>query len=250
MNLNIQFENENFIVLFKPAAVLTVPSRLGQKEERPILGLLAQSYLQQQNKNLRIYPVHRLDFEVSGLVLFAKNESAHQKSNAWFENKIVKKKYKAVTSPQDFTHWPLPIDNPREKIEVVKNHSFTWQNKIEKGKRRAFQSPRGKDTLTQAKILNIESNFIFWDLEPVTGRSHQLRFELSFRGFPIIGDALYGSNNALKEKDSIALVSDEINFSKVSLGNRLGLPETILATHQLTHSQFENNLLESKSIKK
>jgi tRNA pseudouridine32 synthase/23S rRNA pseudouridine746 synthase len=64
-----------------------------------------------------------------------------------------------------------------------------------------------------------------WDLNPVTGRSHQLRFDLSRHGFPIIGDTLYGSKVPWQGADSIALRSYAIDFSKAPQAQELGLPE-------------------------
>ncbi|MGZ3772581.1 MAG: RluA family pseudouridine synthase, partial [Bdellovibrio sp.] len=102
-----------------------------------------------------------------------------------------------------------------------------WKSCILRGKRRAYESPQGKPSLTLAKYLNVDENqYLMWDLQPVTGRSHQLRFDLSRHGFPIVGDKLYGSNIELKN-DSIALRSYEIDFSKVSEAKEFGLPAVI-----------------------
>lgn len=254
MALKIFFQNDNFLIANKPAGYLTVPSRMGKQDKRPVLGLELQNELQKVEPKLQLYPIHRLDFEVSGLVMFAKNEASHRLANDWFENKKVRKHYYAITCKQSFTHWPDNVANPREfytGTQVLnENSNFSWSNQIEKGKRRAFQSPRGKKTLTEAKLIGflkskedthkIKSqhllslvqdmtsfDFLLWDLQPVTGRSHQLRFELSFRGFPILGDQLYGSSHRLSQIDTIALESYLLDFSSISDKHRAGLPEKL-----------------------
>lgn len=252
MSFDILFQNKNFLIVNKPAGYLTVPSRMGKQDPRPVLGFELQDELKKADHKLQLYPVHRLDYEVAGLVMFAKNESAHRLANDWFEHKKVRKHYYALTSTQSFSHWPDKVANPREIFTNLKalneNSQFEWRNQIEKGKRRAFQSPRGKTTLTQAALIGFVKNkdemstvksrhlsnllnttqsfdFLFWDLQPVTGRSHQLRFELSFRGFPILGDHLYGSSHIFSQEETIALESYLLDFSLISDKDRAGLPE-------------------------
>lgn len=215
--IEVIFENAHYLAVKKPAGFLTVPSRFQEKDERPCLGL------ELQKLKGRLWPVHRLDFEVMGLVLFARNEKAHQLANTWFEQSLVHKTYYAVTGRQDFSHWPKNIEHPTEVIDSQDARLFQWESRIEKGKRRSFASPRGKKSITQAQILKFENNKLFWQLHPLTGRSHQLRFELSQRGFPILGDRLYGGS-PWGTANEIALCSVEIDFSKVNEKERNGLP--------------------------
>ncbi|MFM6929075.1 MAG: pseudouridine synthase, partial [Bdellovibrio sp.] len=182
----------------------------------------------QKQLGIQIYPVHRLDFEVSGLVLYAKNPEAHRKANAWFEKKEVQKTYRALTSSQGYDHIPENVSNARQKISLNPGDSFTWTARVLRGKRRAFESNQGKESVTLAKFLGLNlAKQLMWDLNPVTGRSHQLRFDLSRHGFPIIGDTLYGSKVPWQGVDSIALRSYAIDFSKAPLAKDLGLPEKI-----------------------
>lgn len=222
--IEIVFENLHFVICDKPSGVLSTPSRFEEDDPRRCLG----TALQQQLK-IQIYPVHRLDFEVSGLVMYAKNAEAHRKANAWFETKHVQKTYRALTTGQDFSHIPTNVPNEREKIELISGSSFEWKSRILRGKRRAFESPQGKPSLTLAKYLSIdERGYQQWDLHPVTGRSHQLRFDLSRHGFPIVGDKLYGSKSEWINENAIALRSFEIDFSNAPGAAALGLPEKIV----------------------
>ncbi|WP_413587158.1 RluA family pseudouridine synthase [Bdellovibrio sp. HCB274] len=221
--IQIVFENSHFVICDKPAGVLSTPSRMGAEDERNCLGVALQKQL-----GIQIYPVHRLDFEVSGLVMYAKTANAHRKSNAWFEHKTVSKTYRALTTSQDFSHIPPNVKNSREKFSVSIGQKFEWKSRILRGKRRAFESPEGKDSLTLAEYLGTnQQGYLQWDLQPVTGRSHQLRFDLSRHGFPIVGDTLYGSKVPWTGKDAIALRAFKIDFSKAPGAQELQLPSVI-----------------------
>ena len=216
------FENQHFVVCDKESGVLSVPSRFEKEDERLCLGTHLQKQL-----GIQIFPIHRLDFEVSGLVMYAKNAEAHRNGNEWFEGKLLQKTYGAMTSQQDFSHIPQNVANSRKRIELQVGQTFEWSSKILRGKRRAYESPSGKPSLTLAKFLRETQNqFLLWELQPITGRSHQLRFDLSRHGFPIVGDKLYGSQ-ILWGAESIALRAYELNFSRIKDLNRWGLPDKI-----------------------
>lgn len=220
--INIVFENENFIVCDKPALVLSTPDR--HKSDRPCLGLELQKKM-----NLQIYPVHRLDLEVSGLIIYAKNKNAHQTSQDWFLNKTISKKYRAMTLAQNFSHWPEQVKTSRELIDPTRGQSFFWKTQIQRGKRRSFESAHGDWAETKAEVNDIVSTLVHWDLYPLTGKPHQLRLELSRRGFPILGDELYGSKIKILPEiwkfGPMALRAIEIDLQ--ALQSRLGLPEKI-----------------------
>lgn len=232
----------------KPAGVLSRPAREGDKDPRLVLGLELQKSL-----DIQIFPVHRLDFEVSGLVMYALNAKAHSVANSWFEKKMISKTYRAWTLASSFDHIPPQIENSRQHLELVIGKTYQWHNKIHKGKKRAFVSPHGKESHTLAKFLDQTSDEIDlqmeavlstkfadlpqvfrWDLNPVTGRSHQLRFELSHRGFPIMGDALYGSKIQFPKSDALALRAWKLDLSDILEKERMGLPKTITTFSSLT----------------
>lgn len=220
--IKICFENSHFVICDKESGVLSTPSRFEENDGRGCLGTELQDFLK-----IQIYPVHRLDFEVSGLVMYAKSAEAHRKANAWFEHKQVQKTYRALTTAQDYSHIPANVPNPKTLIDLSKVNEFEWKSRILRGKRRAYESPQGKPSLTLAKYLGVDdAQYLIWDLQPVTGRSHQLRFDLSRHGFSIVGDKLYGSQKEW-QKDSIALRSYKIDFSKVPEAKKFGLPEII-----------------------
>lgn len=217
------FHNEHFLIALKPAGVLTVPDRGGVDSAHPVLGLQLQEEL-----DVRLFPVHRLDLPVAGLVLFALNAEAHKKANTWFEERQVHKTYRAWTQPQGFTHIPAHVGNPRHVITLTNDMEFEWRGKIDRNKRRAFEGPRGKPSLTRARYLGRHPahGHLVWDVEPITGRPHQLRLDLSRHGFPIAGDALYGSQLDFGP-DRIALKAFQLEFNAIAQSERLGLPERV-----------------------
>ncbi|OFZ29830.1 MAG: hypothetical protein A2622_11500 [Bdellovibrionales bacterium RIFCSPHIGHO2_01_FULL_40_29] len=217
--IEILFQNENFVVCHKPAGVLSVPSR-DRHDPRPCLGIDLQHQLRTQ-----VLPVHRLDLEVSGLILFALSAKSHKIAQGWFEKKTISKMYRASTSLQNFSHWPLDIKTDRSVLEISSGKEFYWKTRIQRGKRRSFESDHGEWAETRARVMEIDAYKIGWQMFPLTGKPHQLRLELSRRGFPIQGDTLYGSKEKNPWGTGIALQAISLDLSYVS--DRLGLPEKI-----------------------
>jgi len=256
------FENENWVVVEKPAGWLTTPART-KDDPRPCLGLTLQAEFGRQ-----IYPVHRLDFEVGGLVLFALNAACHRVACGWFEHGVVVKTYSALSVPGSG-------EPPREWQE--------WRSKLARGKKRSYVSAHGKDSVTEARVVDVvgaeaagggrigasagggrvgdgqasagvgaggaragsgrvlagiggaragdghasagEIAFWQWELRPRTGRPHQLRVELANRGAPILGDVLYGGPPG--DANSIALTAVALDLEAVPEEQRAGLPVAV-----------------------
>lgn len=208
----IIFQNKHWLICDKPCGWLSVPSRTGAADPRKVLGLELEKLL-----GLRIWPVHRLDCEVSGLLLFALNANAHRLANRWFENHDIRKTYEA---------WSHPVAG------VVANMQEEWRCLLVRGKKRAFEADYGKEAITLAqatgRIIYNEHDCQRWELMPLTGRSHQLRYELAKHASPIIGDQLYGSKCAFIA-DGIALRAIRLDFRSCSEADALGLPPIIEA---------------------
>ncbi len=227
--ISVLFENENFIVCDKPAGVLSVPDRMGAKSERLCLGTALE-----KEKKIKIFPVHRLDFDVSGLIIYAKNASTHQKSQEWFLHKNIFKSYLAISKAQNFAHtkkWPTKVleSFQAEILNLAVGDNFIWKSKIFRGRKRTFAAEHGEWAETHAKLTSIKDQDYIWRLSPITGKPHQLRFEMSNRGFPIIGDELYGSEEKPTKSNwafgGICLRAVELNLE--SIKDRLGLPEKL-----------------------
>jgi len=212
------FENEYFLVVDKRPGFLSVPARL--KEDRRDCELRSWS----ESRGIRLWPVHRLDEKVSGLLIFAKTKEAHQKANNWFEKRKIKKKYQALTSL---------VSSSFEEGET-----YLWISHILRGKKRAYEREFGKEAKTQAILLNQKIvwgtlEVSLWELSPLTGRSHQLRFELAKRGYPILGDELYGSSQEVPISNAIALRATELDFLDCEESPAFGIPHSIQASSLL-----------------
>lgn len=209
----IVFNNENFLVVDKPVCVLSRPDRFQSKDRSVIRDVLIETGLLVASDPLFI--VHRLDFEVSGLLLFAKNKKAQQVASKWFEERKIKKVYEALSTGT---------------FEL--NELEVWQSNLVRGKKRTFEADYGKKAVTHAKcvaektIEQLEGKFLLWELMPLTGRSHQLRFEMYKHGVPILNDVLY---SGVKHGFSgIALRAVKLVFADDA--KALGLPSELTTT--------------------
>jgi tRNA pseudouridine32 synthase/23S rRNA pseudouridine746 synthase len=208
LKFDILFENKFLLVIDKPAGFLSVPSRWGAQDARPCLGTLLQKEL-----GVQIFPLHRLDEETSGVIAYAKDKSLHKILNQAFENHQVQKIYQAIS------------ENPSRLAPI--SAGTLMKDKILRGKKRSYISPVGQNAETKILACSYyKDQFLSWELQPLTGRSHQLRFQLSSRNFPILADKLYGAqtdqletfylpSESLKEH-SIALRSQSLNFEPIS----------------------------------
>lgn len=217
MTVQLIFQNEHFVAADKPGGWLSVPSRQGASDPRPVLGHELEKQL-----GCRLWPVHRLDQEVTGLILFAKNAAAHRAANAWFEGHTVRKTYAALAALTD--------QPPLAGTEEI------WDSTLVRGKKRAFEAAHGKPARTVSTFVGPKvyagKGVGLWHLQPLTGRSHQLRFEMHKHGLPIIGDTLYGSQLAWSRPEEIALRSFRLSFAGCPGRETFSLPE-IMETNGL-----------------
>lgn len=212
------FENEYFLVVDKRPGFLSVPSR--QKEDLRKCELFEWS----QRLNQQLWPVHRLDEKVSGLLMFAKTKGAHQTANSWFEKRKIKKTYQALTCEVDF--------------QFTEDQTFLWTSYLLRGKKRAYEKDFGKEAKTEAILLKRQIVWgkqivSLWELHPLTGRSHQLRFELAKQGYPVLGDELYGSSQELPISQAIALRATMLDFTHCEKFESLGISEKVIASSLL-----------------
>lgn len=217
----IVFENAEFVAVDKPSGWLTVPSRFEKEDARKVLGRELEREL-----NIRLFPVHRLDFEVSGLVVFAKTAAAHRVAGGWFERHRIQKTYEGLSRARDFSHWPENLKAERDEVPVGIQQK--WTSRILRGKRRSYEHPKGDPSSTRATLSGQDfAERLQWILQPETGRSHQLRFEMSRHGFPLLGDRLYGSKESWEGPDRIALRAVSLDLSGIGADERRGLPESL-----------------------
>ena len=164
----ILFENNEFIVLNKPAGLLSVPDRT---QSAPSLkDLLIEKYKE-------IFTVHRLDRETSGIILFAKTAEIHQYLSVVFQERQVEKLYNGIVwgvppSPKGTIDLPM-MEHPGKNGTMVVNR-------------------KGKAASTGYEIVENFGKYSLLKFNLFTGRTHQIRVHMKETGHPILCDPLYG----------------------------------------------------------
>ncbi len=189
--LDILYQDEQLIILNKPSGLLSVPGRGDEKQDCML------SRLQMEHPQALV--IHRLDMPTSGIIMFALNREMQRQMSILFEKKQIKKQYiakvfgalqqsKGIIEEPLITDW---INRPKQKIDY----------KI------------GKPSTTHYTLISIdqaENSLV--KLEPVTGRSHQLRVHMLSLGHPVIGDQLYAPDQSTDTSHRLLLHAEKISF--------------------------------------
>lgn len=182
--LNIIYEDATLLVINKPAGMVVHPAP-GNPDGTLVNALLFHCQdLSGIGGVLRPGIVHRLDKETSGLIVAAKTDDAHRKLSAQFERHEIHKKYVALV-------WGDMKGASGEIMLPVGRHP-------KDRKKMSTKSRSGKDALTLWKVRERYGTATLLDIEIKTGRTHQIRVHLSERGYPVIGDAVYGNPSKLQ----------------------------------------------------
>jgi len=182
--LNIVYEDSSIIVINKPAGMVVHPAP-GNPDQTLVNALLFHCHdLSGIGGVLRPGIVHRLDKETSGLIVAAKSDEAHRKLSGQFEKHDVHKNYIALV-------WGDVKGQSGEIILPVGRHPVDR-------KKMSTKSRHGKDAFTLWKVRERYGVVTLLDIEIKTGRTHQIRVHLSERGYPVIGDAVYGNASKLQ----------------------------------------------------
>lgn len=190
--LELAHVDADCIVAVKPAGLLAVPGR--GEHGRDCLATRVQAAFADA------LVVHRLDMATSGLMLFARGAPAQRRLSQAFAQREVHKRYAAVVhgrldAAQDEIDLPLIADwpnRPRQKVDLA----------------------CGKPSLTRYRVIAFDEqrNTTRLELEPVTGRAHQLRVHLLAIGHPIVGDALYAPPEVQAGADRLLLHATSLRF--------------------------------------
>ncbi len=192
-DLQIIYEDAYLIAIAKPAGLLSVPGRYLDTQDS-VLSRLRQSL----GADTPIYPVHRLDRQTSGILLFVRDLESLRSLNHQFAQRQIHKIYEALLSGKiehehgeiDLPLWGNPENRPLQQVDIE----------------------RGKPSVTEFRLLESKENYSRIEFVPLTGRTHQLRVHAADPrglGMTILGDRLYGCDAAT---DRLHLHAREITF--------------------------------------
>ncbi|MBI4648382.1 MAG: RluA family pseudouridine synthase [Bacteroidia bacterium] len=186
--LAILFENENILAVDKPEGIASIPE--GDISKGCVLKTLEES------RKEKLFVVHRLDKDVSGVLLFARNAETHKFLNKLFDTRQVKKKYIALV------HGLAAKD--KGKIDKPLRQFGSGRMGID------FQ--KGKQSVTNFHIINRYNNFTLVNIAPVSGHRHQIRVHFYSIGHPVVGDIRYGEKAMQQKFPRLMLHAQEIAF--------------------------------------
>jgi tRNA pseudouridine65 synthase len=180
--LPILYCDEHLIAIHKPSGLLVHRSDIDRHETRFALQMVRDQIGQ------KIYPVHRLDKGTSGVLLFALDRDVGRELSGQFERQEVGKTYLAIVRgwPPESGQIDHPLARKYDDYEWKRTETIVQQNAVTRFRRLATcELPYGVDRYPTSRYALVE-------LEPLTGRRHQLRRHLKHISHPIVGDATYG----------------------------------------------------------
>lgn len=179
--LRIIFEDSDLIVVEKKEGLLTVTT--GRESETTAF-LILKNYVKKSSTRNKIYTVHRLDRETSGVILFAKHSDAqHILRDNWHEI-VTKRVYVAVVEG---------------KVEKESDRIVSWltENEISLKISSSRTDNGGKEAITNYRLIKSNDEFSLLEIELETGRKNQIRVHMESIGHPIVGDRKYGSTTTI-----------------------------------------------------
>lgn len=199
--------DDTLIVISKPPGLLSQPGRRPEKWDCVIARLQPH------------YPdaivVHRLDEPTSGLMMLARGQAMASGLSRAFRERRVNKRYEAIV------HGLMDKDEGSIDFPLIAD----WPNRP----RQKIDFETGKPSLTHFRVLdrNVEQNWTRVDLEPYTGRSHQLRLHLMALGHPILGDPLYADPEVLIKSSRMTLHAKHLDLDHPLTGEKLSFDSEV-----------------------
>ena len=190
--INIIYEDNHLLVVEKP---INIPTQEDNTKDKNLLTILKEYIKEKYNKPGNVYLglVHRLDRPVGGIMVFARTSKAASRLSEQVRNKIFKKTYNAVVigniNKEGKLKDYLLKDEKKNIVKVDKN---------------------GKEAILNFKKLDFKNNMSLVEINLETGRSHQIRVQMSHYGYPLFGDQKY--NKTSKVGEQIALFAKKIEF--------------------------------------
>jgi len=209
INIDILYEDKDIILINKPSGLVVHPGA-GNNDQTLVNGLLYyyKNNLSEIGGKLRPGIVHRIDKDTSGVIVAAKNDIAHVHLSKQFSNHSIKRKYETLV-------WgslrPLNGKIIMPISRSKKNRQLMSVNKL-----------RGKKAITNYQTVSVYQNkdvpkISLLECALETGRTHQIRVHMAYKGNPIIGDKSYGKSKIRFKKINLDLEKKILNFNRQAL---------------------------------
>lgn len=202
--LDLLYVDDSLLVVDKPSGLLSVPGRGADKQD------CLSARVQARYPDALI--VHRLDMATSGLMVLARGPTAQRALSMAFAAREVSKRYLAVVAGR--------LEAPLEAWGVIDLPIIAdWPNRP----LRRVDHRQGKPSITRWRVLGYaeSGSCTRVELEPVTGRSHQLRLHLRELGHPILGDTLYAPADIQMKAERLLLHAGSLRFAHPATGEAL-----------------------------
>ena len=216
-NCEILYEDRDLIVIDKPSGLLSVAK---ETNNEPNLHDILKNYL----KPVRPFPVHRLDKDTSGVLVFAKNEKTRLYFNCYFAERKPKRRYLALVegkTPQRGQWLTYLVENKNLKMEITQDKN------------------KGKLAITNFQTLSYFKEFSLLEIVLETGRKNQIRVQASYFGYPITGDFKYGATK--KPLNRLALHAENLIFEHPKTGKKHFFSSRIPFLESLKFSILKGN---------
>jgi 23S rRNA pseudouridine1911/1915/1917 synthase len=174
--LNIVYEDQELIVINKPSGLLTIAT---DKEKRKTAYAILSNYVKTEDPENKIFIIHRLDRETSGLLMFARNEKIKQQIQETWATTIDQRTYIGVVEGE---------------VKQQEGTIVSWLNESKAFIVYSSQNPQhGQKAVTHYKTIKANNSYSLLQINLETGRKHQIRVHMQDIKHPIIGDSKYGS---------------------------------------------------------
>jgi 23S rRNA pseudouridine1911/1915/1917 synthase len=177
-DLPIVYEDDTLVVLDKPAGLLAVPLPLRRRENARSVFDDLKEYLRHRGRR-RPFVVHRIDRDTSGLVLFAKSAAAQDHLKGQFKRHLPERVYQAVV-----------YGHPSPASGTWRDH-LVWDDRSLIQKETHPRDPRGKEAISQYRVLEQLKGAALIEVRLVTGRRNQIRIQARLRGHTLVGEQRY-----------------------------------------------------------
>ena len=181
MDIPIVYEDDWLLIVNKPAGLLTIPT---PRNESYTLTTILNAESKKNNLAYRLHPCHRLDRETSGLIIYAKGKSVQQKMMEFFRQRKIKKRY----------------------IAFVQGHPARAAGEIS-------DPIAGESAVSRYKVVEKRKDFAIVEVEPLTGRTNQIRIHLKEIGHPVVGEKKFVFRRDFKLKaNRLCLYAKSLEF--------------------------------------